>query len=124
MAEATAVRADCVRRKVGAVFTYKNRIVATGYNGTKLPGIPGCLTGACPRGQLSYDEQPAFTGYGNCIANHAETNGVEWLMEHTNLPLHQVVVHITCQPCPDCREKLDLHKIAICYPGMPGACPT
>ena len=125
IAEATLERADCIRRKVGAVFTYKNRIISTGYNGTKEPGLPGCLTGACPRGHLSYDEQPAFEGYGNCIANHAETNGLDWILEHCpDIPLDQVVVHVGCQPCPHCQERLDFHKIAVCYPGMPpGPCP-
>ena len=123
IADATATRADCIRRKVGAVFTYKNRVVSTGYNGTRYPGEEGCLSGACPRGQLTYEEQPAFADYGNCIANHAEANGLLWLVEHSNLQLDQVTVHITCQPCPHCQVLLDTFRIRICYPGKGEPCP-
>lgn len=124
IAAAIPVRADCIRRKVGAVITYKHRIVASGYNGTKVPGLPGCLSGACPRGHLTYEEQPEFQNYGNCISNHAERNAVEWLLEHSDIALDQTQIHITCQPCPDCQALLDEHGIAVCYPGMPGSCPV
>lgn len=51
IADAVAVRADCTRRKVGAVVVKGNSIVSTGYNGAPA-GEPGCLSdGACPRGQ-------------------------------------------------------------------------
>lgn len=52
IADDVALRADCTRRKVGAVLVAKdNRIVSTGYNGSP-PGKPGCLSdGACPRGR-------------------------------------------------------------------------
>lgn len=51
IAEAVSLRADCTRRKVGAVIFDKNhRIVSTGYNGSP-PGGPSCLSGLCPRGK-------------------------------------------------------------------------
>ena len=124
IADATSTRADCIRRKVGAVVTYKNRVIASGYNGTKQPGLPGCLSGACPRGQLTYEQQPEFQNYANCISNHAERNAIEWLLEHSDIPLNQVQIHVTCQPCPDCQALLDEHGVAVCYPGKGEQCPT
>lgn len=81
LARAVAARADCTRRRVGAVIIdAEHRVVATGYNGAPA-GQPGCLTdGACPRGRLTYDQQPGMIGYdlqrGRCDALHAEMNAV------------------------------------------------
>lgn len=53
IADAVAVRADCTRRKVGAVVVdpAAKHIIATGYNGAPS-GEPGCLSDrACPRGR-------------------------------------------------------------------------
>lgn len=53
IADAVATRADCTRRKVGAVVvdSQTKHIISTGYNGA-APGEPGCLSdGACPRGR-------------------------------------------------------------------------
>lgn len=81
LARAVALRADCTRRRVGAVILdAEHRVVASGYNGAPA-GQPGCLSdGACPRGRLSYDQQPGGIGYdlqrGRCDALHAEMNAV------------------------------------------------
>ena len=56
-------------------------VIATAYSGA-APGRPDCLEGACPRGQLSYDEVPGLGDYarpgtpGFCIAIHAEVNAL------------------------------------------------
>lgn len=53
IADSVAVRADCTRRRVGAVVVdaQTKHIISTGYNGAP-PGKPGCLSdGACPRGK-------------------------------------------------------------------------
>ena len=59
IATAVSARAKCTRRRVGAVLTIDHRIIATGYNGA-APGEDDCLMGACPRGQLSYDDVPGL----------------------------------------------------------------
>lgn len=52
LARTYSTRADCTRRRVGAVIVNAdNRAVGLGYNGAE-PGEPGCLSAsACPRGQ-------------------------------------------------------------------------
>lgn len=107
-----STRADCRRRKVGAILVADdNKVLGIGYNGTD-PGKPGCLSGACPRGLLSYDEQPAFGSYANCISRHAEHNAL------LNIPGLDVfenefdrfwvadqnpTMFITDEPCDNCR---------------------
>ncbi|QAX95033.1 deoxycytidylate deaminase [Streptomyces phage Sebastisaurus] len=76
-----------------------NEVRGTGYNGAPA-GVPGCLTeGACPRGQLSYDECAARTDYANCTADHAERNAIR----HTR-PEERAgaTLYITHEPCPSC----------------------
>ena len=82
IAYAVAQRADCTRRRVGAVvFDEANRILSTGYNGAPA-GRLGCLEGGCPRGSLGHDELPLDAPYedpsspGFCISIHAESNAL------------------------------------------------
>jgi dCMP deaminase len=112
--EAVAERADCTRRKVGAVIVRDHRIVSTGYNGSPA-GQPGCLTdGACPRGRLrdelagevntsavragfsSYD-----TGPGACIAVHAEENAIIYADYEK---CRGATLYCTDTPCAGCAK--------------------
>ena len=74
LAEATASRSNCARRKVGAVIVRARRIQSTGYNGPPS-GYGHCDVGACPRGAST-----AAVGmpveYENCVAIHAEANAL------------------------------------------------
>jgi len=92
---------------VGAVLVLDRRIIATGYNGA-APGHPDCLEGACPRGQLSYDQVPGLGDYdrpgtpGFCIAIHAEVNALLFATRDTK----GATAYITDPPCPGCRKAL------------------
>lgn len=102
LAGAVSLRADCTRRRVGAVIMDpQNRVVSTGYNGAPS-GEPGCLSGACPRGQLSYDQLAADSSYGNCIAIHAEENAIIWA--RTDLRGH--TLYCTDTPCHQCSKTI------------------
>lgn len=114
IAEAVSKRADCRRRAVGAVLTNSDHhIVATGYNGTR-PGDAGCLSGACPRGQMSYEELKEFTDYSNCIATHAEMNAIL----HAGQPVQDMVMYVTDKPCPSCEKTM--YNAGICEVYWPG----
>jgi len=106
IATAVATRADCTRRQVGAVIVKDHRIVSCGYNGAP-PGQPGCLSGACPRGKLSYEEIAPMssydTGAGSCISVHAEQNAIIYgdyarMVEGT--------IYITDNPCDGCMKMI------------------
>ena len=103
IAKVVARRADCTRRQVGAVLVQQNRIVATGYNGAAA-GQPGCGTdGACPCGQLSYQQvEPGSsydTGPGSCISIHAEANA---LLYADRGKCEGSTIYCTDEPCGGC----------------------
>lgn len=114
IATAVSARADCRRRKVGAVIVDKDhRIISTGYNGAP-PGQPGCLEGACPRGLASTSEIAPFSSYDNCISIHAEANAI--LFARTSLV--GTSIYITCKPCFTCWKLIAGAGIStIYYPG-------
>lgn len=104
IAEAVAARADCRRRRVGAVLVSEHRIVATGYNGAPSGG-PSCLAGQCPRGLQnavapgsSYD-----TGADACVALHAEQN---CLLYADRSRAEAATIFITHEPCDGCRRMI------------------
>jgi dCMP deaminase len=101
VAHVISTRADCVRRKVGAVVVDRDhRIVSTGYNGAPS-GQPGCLTkGACPRGRSTIEPYAPYEG--NCIAVHAELNAILYARRD----LRGCTIYITCEPCQQCRQLL------------------
>ena len=105
IAKAVATRADCSRRKVGAVLvTWQHRVAATGYNGAPSDQ-PGCLTaGACPRAQSGVEAGSSYdTGAGTCIALHAEQNA---LLRASWADMDGATLYITDEPCDGCRRMI------------------
>lgn len=126
IAFAVAERADCTRRKVGAVIASVDKRLVPGYNGVPA-GQKGCLEGACPRGRhygkLAEDHRgtldcrscgcgndwpcPEYmepgssydTGPGTCIGIHAEINAIlrsSWELNQN------AVIYVTSEPCDGC----------------------
>ncbi|MFD7553006.1 deoxycytidylate deaminase [Streptomyces sp. NPDC059835] len=109
IADAVAPRGDCTRSRVGAVLLdRRRRVVMSGMNGT-VPGERGCLAGACPRGLTTYDEIPAGSDYGNCIAIHAEEN---LLIHARREDLDGGTVYVTRAPCYRCLPRLKAAGVA------------
>lgn len=94
-------KADCSRRKVAAVLVYKGVVVGKGHN--ELPE-GSCEAGACPRGRLSYEEQPKDVGYeaSGCVSLHAEDNA----LAEAGPRAVGSVAFITEWPCPRCASRL------------------
>lgn len=107
IAKTVALRADCTRRKVGAVIVLPDRtIVATGYNGSPSGG-PSCLLGECPRGRMSRDEvapgSSYDTGAGSCVALHAEQNA---LLRASWDEMQGSTLYCTDKPCEGCARMI------------------
>jgi dCMP deaminase len=115
MTIAFAVRrkANCLGRRVGAVFVKENRIIATGYNGTP-EGTKNCLDGGCVRCRDKSMFAPSV-GYDVCICVHAEMNALITAARFGNA-IEGSVVYSTLRPCFDCTKALLQAKVqAICY---------
>ena len=104
IAKAVSARADCTRRKVGALIVHNGRIVSSGYNGSP-PGAVSCLDGLCPRGRLSTEELAPGTPYGSCIAIHAERNAI--LYAPPEKLVGSTMYVWGGQPCTWCQEYID-----------------
>jgi len=84
----------------------RHDIISIGYNGT-APGKPGCLDGACPRGQHKIVDLPEGGDYdtplqpGYCIATHAEMNA---LVRADHESLFGATMYITLRPCLGCMK--------------------
>lgn len=140
IAQAVARRADCTRRRVGAVvLDVRRRVAGAGYNGS-YPGGPSCLEGACPRGRHYWDGQLSGsskvcacgapwpcpeavtpgtsydTGTGACIATHAELNAVLDVSDRNRLV--DATLYVTTEPCDACVRQLRNTSLAtIKWPG-------
>lgn len=102
MAELTAKRATCIRRKVGAVIVRDKHIVATGYNGAPR-GIMHCdARGGCIREKMNV---PSGERHEMCIAVHAEQNAI---IQAATLgqSIENSSIYITHQPCVICAKMI------------------
>jgi len=102
-----SMRADCTRRRIGAILVdVDRRHRGSGYNGGMSNG-PSCLAGECPRGRLTYDDVPLGssydTGAGACIAIHAEQNVI---LDTTPEDRKYGTFYITDVPCDGCLRML------------------
>lgn len=101
-------QADCSRRQVGCVLVRDGQVVGRGSNG--LPA-GSCTGGDCPRGRLSYEEQPAFVGYAEtgCTSVHAE---VAAITDAGDLASGSVA-YVTCPPCDGCAAALKAAGVRV-----------
>ena len=100
IAMVVSTRADCTRRKVGAVIVgADHRIISTGYNGGPAKG-PSCLAGGCPRASSGVEPGSSYdTGAGSCIALHAEQNAIVYA-DYSKMP--GSTIYVTDWPCDGC----------------------
>lgn len=101
IAQAVSVRANCTRRKIGAVIVdCDGRIVEAACNSAP-EGHPQCLDGACPRGKKSVREQPEYAPYDDCISVHAEARAI---IQGDYGRMRGGTMYVTANPCGDCAK--------------------
>lgn len=104
IAYAVSDRANCIKRKVGAVIVREDRIIATGVNGTP-EGQPNCLEGGCHR---------CTSGESHCICVHAEMNAI-LSAARFGVPLQGATLYTTTRPCFDCTKAILQLKLSHCF---------
>lgn len=92
-----AVRATCVKRKVGAILVCENRILSTGYNGTPK-GFTHCDKKGCLRKKLAV---PSGERHELCRGLHAEQNAIIQAAWH-GVKIEGSTLYCTYQPCVIC----------------------
>lgn len=99
-AVSASARAECTRRKVGAVIVKDKRTIGTGYNGAPKGAKKTCLTGDCPRAKSGVQPDSSYdTGPGACIAVHAEANAI---IDAGRRNCTGATMYLTDKPCDGC----------------------
>ena len=101
IAQVTATRANCSRRKVAAVVVADKRIISTGYNGTPR-GVKNCFEGGCAR---CAGHAPSGTGLDECICVHAEQNAI-CQAAYYGTRLAGATIYVTISPCLTCAKMI------------------
>jgi len=112
IAMAVRRKANCMKRKVGAILVRENRLISTGYNGTP-EGVKNCLDGGCVRCKDS-KKYKRSTGYDVCICVHAEQNALITAARF-GIPVEGAIAYSTTRPCFDCTKSLFQAKVRGIY---------
>ena len=99
--EMVAMRATCIRRKVGAILVKEKRILATGYNGAPA-GLKHCDVVGCLREDESI---PSGTRHELCRGLHAEQNAILQAAYH-GISIQGATLYCTNKPCVICTKMI------------------
>lgn len=103
LAEVVRSRADCTRRRVGAVIVRDFRIITTGYNGTPH-GIKNCSDGGCERCKKRDEGTIEWYEYEeHCICIHAEQNAIVQAA-YQGASTKGATLYSTTLPCSTCSK--------------------
>ncbi len=103
--EVVRMRADCLRRQVGAIIVKDFRILATGYNGTPH-GIKNCTEGGCLRCLRRHKKEIDWYEYEeSCICLHAEQNAIIQAA-YLGVSTEGGILYSTTNPCSSCAKML------------------
>lgn len=105
IAKLVKTRADCLRRKVGAVIVKDHRILSTGYNGTPY-GIKNCSEGGCLRCLLRHQKKlKSGEKEESCICLHAEQNAIIQAA-YLGVSTKGATLYSTSNPCSSCAKMI------------------
>ncbi|MBI3940568.1 MAG: AAA family ATPase [Acidobacteria bacterium] len=101
IAQVTALRSNCVKRKVAAVIVKDRRVISSGYNGTPR-GTKNCYEGGCPR-----CNSPASSGTAleECLCSHGEENAITQAAYH-GVSVKGATLYTTFAPCLLCTKMI------------------
>lgn len=117
LAKLVSVRSTCNSRKIGAVITKNNRILATGYNGA-VHGAPHCIDRGpdfCLRRSIGAHDADK---YNYCLSSHAEVNALDQAARF-GIPLDGATLYCTLEPCNWCFKQLIQSGIREIYYEQP-----
>jgi dCMP deaminase len=112
IALAVRERANCLGRRVGAVLAVKDRVVATGYNGTPMK-VKNCDEGGCDR-CANPERYRSGEGYDVCICVHAEQNAL-LSAARFGIAVEGAVIFTTVRPCFGCTKELLQARVDAVY---------
>ena len=105
LADVVQKRADCTRRRCGAIIVKDQRIISTGYNGTPRK-IPNCSEGGCKRCRRRDKKEIDWFEYEeSCVCIHAEQNAVIQAA-YLGISTKDAMVYMTANPCSSCARML------------------
>lgn len=132
LAKAVQAGADCLGTKVGAVVVLRNRVIATGFNGTP-EGFANCSDDGCVRchdrwlekqGRSVEMTDPGHTAghaLDRCICVHAEQNAF-MSSARFGIALEGATLYTTQSPCFSClKESVQVGIRRIVYAERYGA---
>jgi dCMP deaminase len=100
-------RSSCWFVRSGSLITYKNQIVASGYNGASSKYDKNCLDAGCAKEKKGLEYETSL-GSGYCIGMHSEMNAVGHL---NKINSDKLTLYTTIFPCPSCAKNLQPYGI-------------
>lgn len=110
IASLVSERSTCIRRKVGAILVYDNRILCAGYNGAPQ-GITHCSSAGCIRKNMNI---VSGERHELCRGLHAEQNVLVQAAMH-GISIRHSTLYCTDSPCSICFKMLINAKIYKIY---------
>ncbi|MBI4455656.1 MAG: AAA family ATPase [Acidobacteria bacterium] len=101
IAQVTALRSNCIKRKVAAVIVRDRRVISSGYNGTPR-GTKNCYEGGCPRCNSTTDSGASLE---ECLCSHGEENAITQAAYH-GVSVKGATLYTTFAPCLLCTKMI------------------
>jgi len=108
LAMAASTRANCMKKRVGALIVKSNRVLSVGYNGTSL-GMSNCSDGGCLRCNKNIKQGMYLS---DCFCIHAEEST---FLDSSSKACEGAELYTTVFPCTLCARKIIQLKMVKVY---------